>query len=137
LGQAASLAGRSSHVSEHCERILAEARAQIGQETSLRWARYPVEHEPIRRWCHMVECNNPLYLDPEYAARTRLGRVVCPPLMIPIFANAGLPSRPSSSGPEIEWPPVPYGETVADLDPAMIQKAAVDLWIIPPERGMV
>jgi Fe-Mn family superoxide dismutase len=28
-------------------------------------------------------------------------------------------------------------ETVADLDPTMIKKAAVDLWIIPPERGMI
>ena len=27
--------------------------------------------------------------------------------------------------------------TVADLDPGMIKKAASDLWIIPPERGMI
>ncbi|HEX4344835.1 MAG TPA: superoxide dismutase [Solirubrobacteraceae bacterium] len=27
--------------------------------------------------------------------------------------------------------------TVADLDPGLVKKAAVDLWIVPPERGMV
>jgi Fe-Mn family superoxide dismutase len=28
-------------------------------------------------------------------------------------------------------------QTVADLDPGMIKKAALELWIIPPERGMI
>ena len=28
-------------------------------------------------------------------------------------------------------------ETVADLEPGMIKKAAEDLWIVPPERGMI
>ena len=28
-------------------------------------------------------------------------------------------------------------QTVADLDPGIVKKAAVDLWIVPPERGMV
>ena len=27
--------------------------------------------------------------------------------------------------------------TVADLEPGMIKKAAEDLWVIPPERGMI
>jgi len=27
--------------------------------------------------------------------------------------------------------------TVADLDAAMVKKAAIDLWVIPPERGMI
>lgn len=27
--------------------------------------------------------------------------------------------------------------TVADLDPGMVKKTAVDLWVIPPERGMI
>ena len=114
-------------MSDYCERILAEARRQIGAETSLRWALYPVEHEPIRRWCHMVECNNPLYLDPAYAAGTRFGRVVCPPLMIPIFATLGLPSRPSASGPEIDWPPAPAGQPSDELDPPTAGPHAINL----------
>ena len=51
-------------MSEYCERLLVEARRRIGTETPIRWARYPVEHEPIRRWCHMVACDAPLFLDP-------------------------------------------------------------------------
>jgi Fe-Mn family superoxide dismutase len=27
--------------------------------------------------------------------------------------------------------------TVADLDPGLIKKSAIDLWVIPPERGMI
>jgi len=92
-------------MSEYCETILAQARTYIGKETPIRWARYPVEHEPIRRWCHMVDLNNPLFLDPGYAKKTRWEAVVCPPLMIPIFATASLPGPLSASGPEIDWPP--------------------------------
>jgi N-terminal half of MaoC dehydratase len=114
-------------VSEYCERILAAARGQIGRETAVRWALYPVEHEPIRRWCHMVECNQPLYLDPAYAAATRFGRVVCPPLMIPIFATLGLPSRPSSSGPAIDWPPVGPDGRADDLDPPTAGTRSINL----------
>ncbi len=114
-------------MSEHCQRLLEEARRQIGTETPIRWARYPVEYEPIRRWCHMVECDNPLYLDPDYAARTRWGKVLCPPLMIPIFAAQSLPGRPSSSGPEIDWPRLAPGESIADLDPPTAGTRAMNL----------
>ena len=31
-----------------------------GHETPLQWGRYPVEHEPIRRHCHMIDDANPL-----------------------------------------------------------------------------
>ncbi len=92
-------------MSEYCERMLAEAQAYIGRESTLRWSKYPVEHEPIRRWCHMVELNHPRYLDPEYAAATSWGKVECPPPMIPIFASAGQAGGLSSSGPAIDWPP--------------------------------
>ena len=56
--------------------------------------RYAVEHDPIRRYCHAADCTFPLFLDPEYAARTSHGRVVCPPLFIGYFATPGT------------WPPV-------------------------------
>ena len=42
----------------------------IGFETAPAQGRYPVEHDAIRRHCHMVDDNNPLFLDPEYAATT-------------------------------------------------------------------
>jgi len=51
----------------------------IGFETAPAQGRYPVEHDAIRRHCHMVDDNNPLFLDPEYAATTSHEAVLCPP----------------------------------------------------------
>jgi len=50
-----------------------------GHETELAWGRYPVEHDPIRRYCHMVDDLNPRYLE----------RGECPPVMVDYFASAG------------------------------------------------
>lgn len=66
--------------------IKAVKREWEGQETPLRWGRYPVEHEPIRRHCHMLDDANPLFIDAG----------LCPPVMVDYFA---------SSGP---WPPGEY-----------------------------
>ena len=49
-------------------------RKYIGFETAKARGRYPVEHDPIRRHCHMVEDNNPLFIDPD-----REGGTLCPP----------------------------------------------------------
>ena len=51
----------------------------IGFETAPSQGRYSVEHDAIRRHCHMVDDNNPLFLDSEYAASTAHGAVLCPP----------------------------------------------------------
>src|SRR2546422_3095994 len=51
----------------------------IGFETTLAKGRYPVEYDAIRRHCHMVDDNNPLFLDPEYAKGTSHGAALCPP----------------------------------------------------------
>ena len=51
----------------------------IGFQTAKARGRYPVEHDPIRRHCHMVEDNNPLFIDPKYAATTEFGVNLCPP----------------------------------------------------------
>ncbi len=71
-------------------------RRYIGMETAESWGRYPVEHDPIRRHCHMVEDTNPLFLDPEYAKKTKYGAVICPP-------SGWLAIYFASLGP---WPPV-------------------------------
>lgn len=55
----------------------------IGQKTPKIRAKYPVEHEPIRRHCLMVGNENPRYIEPGYAQHTP-----CPPTAIPIFAWA-------------------------------------------------
>ncbi len=50
-----------------------------GFETPRRPGRYPVEFDPIRRHCHMVEDVNPLFLE----------QGVCPPVMVDYFASQG------------------------------------------------
>ena len=50
----------------------------IGFETAKARGRYPVEHETIRRHCHMVEDTNPMFLDPKYAEGTEHGANLCP-----------------------------------------------------------
>ncbi len=57
--------------------------------------RYPVEHDPIRRHCHMVDDTNPLFLDPEFAAKSRFAGVISPPVLTDYFAGQGAwpPSR--------------------------------------------
>ncbi len=50
-----------------------------GYETPLRWGRYPVEHDPIRRHCHMLDDDNPRFLDGGD----------CPPVMVDYFASEG------------------------------------------------
>ncbi len=77
------------------EEILEEARKFIGAETKPRKARYPVESDPIRRFCHMTNDDNPLYLDPDYAAKSRHGTITAPMTAIGLMAGNGI------------WPPAP------------------------------
>jgi acyl dehydratase len=60
-------------------------RAWEGHETPLAWGRYPIEHDPIRRHCHMVDDTNPRFLE----------RGECPPVMVDYFAAGG-------AGPDTE-----------------------------------
>ncbi len=69
--------------------IEAVRRDWLGKETAVTTGRYPVEYDPIRRHCHMVEDTNPLFLDPDYARQTRHGGVIAPPVMVDYFAGNG------------------------------------------------
>jgi len=82
------------------------AKTFIGRETELTPAPYPVEYEPIRRWCQMVEDDNPLFIDPEYAKTTRHGDVVCPAFALTIF---------SAPSPGYFPPPPPAGDVLAGI----------------------
>ena len=66
--------------------IKAIKRQWQGHETPLAWGRYPVEYEPIRRACHMLDDANPMYIE----------EGVCPPVMVDYFASLGA------------WPPREY-----------------------------
>ena len=59
----------------------------IGKRTPVNLGRYPVEYEPIRRFCHMVEDTNPLFLDPHYADTTKYVSVIVPPVMTSAFSG--------------------------------------------------
>jgi N-terminal half of MaoC dehydratase len=75
--------------------IEAVRREFIGRTSPKRRAKYPVEHEPIRRHCIMVGNDNPLYLEPGYLATPEQGpgfakasapRTPCPPTALWIFS---------------------------------------------------
>jgi acyl dehydratase len=72
----------------------------IGKRTPVTPGRYPVEYDPIRRYCHMVEDTNPLFLDPEYGATTRHGGVIAPPTLTDYFAGNGA-WPPGREGPRL------------------------------------
>jgi len=91
-------------MSDSIEKIYEEARNSIGTESATVCGRYPIEYEPIRRYCHMVEDVNPLFLDPEHAKTTKYGAVICPPFMVNIL---GRDSDYISPWPPRERPPFP------------------------------
>lgn len=91
------------------QEILEIARQFIGSETEPVEARYPVEYDPIRRYCQMTGDTNPLFLDSGYAKKTKYGEVLCPALMLGYFGGLG------------NWPPVtqqrPAPRTTIPLPP--------------------
>lgn len=81
-----------SSASYNIERLRKEWLGRSGPRVK---AHYSVEHEPIRRWCHMLDDLNPLFLDPAYGRRSKYKGTIAPPATIDLFADL----RP--------WPPPP------------------------------
>lgn len=81
--------------------ILAYAQKRAGKKTKVVPGRYPVEYDPIRRYCHMIDDLNPLYLDKEYAQKTGFADVVCPPLLVGYFAGQGVWPPGQEFGPRL------------------------------------
>ncbi|MDT5274839.1 MAG: uncharacterized protein QOG95_1771 [Mycobacterium sp.] len=42
----------------------------------------PVNQPMIRHWAHALDDMNPVYLDPEFATKSRFGGIVSPPVML-------------------------------------------------------
>ncbi len=88
------------------------AREQLGKVTSPARAGYPVSEVQIMYWCDMVEDSNPLYMDGEYARRSRHGGLIAPPMGLitwsfPRAGRSGVnPNAPDVDCPERKpWPP--------------------------------
>jgi acyl dehydratase len=56
------------------------ARAWLGDVSEPARAGYPISEAQILYWCDMVEDANPLYVDGDYARRSRHGGVIAPPV---------------------------------------------------------
>ena len=96
------------------EEVLEDARKLIGMETNPRKARYPVEFDPIRRFCHMTNDDNPLFLDPDYAAKSQYGGVIAPMTAVALFSGNGI--WPPDTQAEEELPPIPtFGDRNINL----------------------
>jgi acyl dehydratase len=88
------------------EEYLEEAVKLIGAETEMAYGRYPVEADSIRRYCHMTDDPNPLFMEPEYARGVGHPTTPCPPLQVGYFANRGY-FWPPPDGTEPALPEVP------------------------------
>lgn len=65
------------------QRAVSELRATIGEPIGgPAVAPDPVNQPMIRHWAAALEDHNPVYTDPDFAAGTRFGGIVAPPLML-------------------------------------------------------
>jgi acyl dehydratase len=72
-----------SDEAERDAQALATMRAMIGKPIGApSVAPDPVNQPMIRHWAAAMEDRNPVYADPAFAASTRFGGVVAPPLML-------------------------------------------------------
>src|SRR6266850_3997718 len=83
------------------EELRAGLDAWIGREGEPSAARDAVNPAMIRHWCDAVGDENPVYTDPDFAAKSVHGGIVAPPTMLQAWTMAGLrpaPARPSALG---------------------------------------
>jgi hypothetical protein len=72
-----------SDETEADERAYAAMRAQVGKPIGPTAAGPdPVNQPMIRHWAAAMEDHNPVYTDPAFAASSRFGGIVAPPLML-------------------------------------------------------
>ena len=85
--------------------IPAFAREWLGKSTPKRPGGFPVSEVQILYWCDMVEDENPLYIDGDYARNSRHGGVIAPPMAL-ITWMSGRAGRigVDPSAPDIDWP---------------------------------
>jgi len=78
--------------------FLAKLKRFEGAVVGTYTARDPVNEPMIRHWCDAVEDGNPVYTDPEHAARSHFGGLVAPPTMLQAWTMPGLPAQRVAPG---------------------------------------
>ena len=73
--------------------LLERLRARIGTQNPPDVARDPVNVAMIRHWCDAMTDANPVYTDPDRAAKSIHGGIVAPPAMLNAWTMPGLPGR--------------------------------------------
>jgi acyl dehydratase len=91
--------------------FLEDLRLYIGRRSAPVPARDPVNQPMIRHWCDAMMDYNPVYTDPEFAARSVHGEIVAPPMMLNAWTMRG--NVPRRFDPED-----PMANALARLDEA-------------------
>jgi acyl dehydratase len=73
--------------------LLERLRAMVGVRNPGDVARDPVNAAMIRHWCDAMTDHNPVYTDPDAAAKSIHGALVAPPAMLNAWTMPGLPGR--------------------------------------------
>lgn len=130
------------------EDIPAEAKAMIGKETV---EVYEVTKKDIRRFAQAIGDSNPLYLDEEYAKKTKYRGLIAPPLFCHAFAFSDLPvSQLREDGLPVEVDvPLPVkravgggssfsvGEPVRPGDVITVRRKVADIYRKEGKSGML
>lgn len=86
-------------------------RSHIGERGQPQVARDPVNQPMIRHWCDAMEDHNPVYTDPDRAAKSVHGQIVAPPTMLMAWTMLG-------NIPRLSDPSDPQSIVLAELDAA-------------------
>lgn len=78
---------------------LAEARAMIGQKFRIEQWNYEASRDVVRHYAWGIGDDNPLYCDPDYAAKTKWGGIIAPPtFLFGVFDAVVAPGLP-----DVQW----------------------------------
>lgn len=74
---------------EGAHSYLERLRSIVDQPGVPRRAKDPISEPAIRIWCEAVGDHNPLYQDPQWAARSRFGGIIAPPASLNMWTLPG------------------------------------------------
>jgi len=83
------------------------AKEWIGKESEPYWGAYTISEAQLMYWCDMVEDANPLYVDCDYARKSRHGGVIAPPVALITWTMPRANQMPDVNAPDRKlWPPL-------------------------------